>query len=140
MDSHTDDGLVASGRVVRLDHIGGDLQGQVCLLQVLIADHRADFVLDDLSSARQLAWVPPGKCLQTLECVQVERSLLLFQKIKEGLEEVLRGGDGNHRCRIGLLLRVGSDHSQPLQGSFSRQFVLHPIGKDAEVGVENLLS
>ena len=106
LNRHADHRLMRRWRVVGEYDIGGDFEGKICLLQVLVANHDTDFILDHLGAAGELAGVASGECFKALESVKVQGALLLLQEVKEGRQEVLWSGDWNHGSGFRLVLRV----------------------------------
>ena len=96
-DSFLDNGGMGTGIVVGLNQISSNLERKIGLLKILVADHGADFALDGATLGRELTWVSASESLKALESIQVKLSLLLLQQVKEGSEELLRGGDRDHR-------------------------------------------
>lgn len=126
--------------LICLNKVCGYFQSEVSLLQVLIVNIRADFILDELRLAGKLTRIAARESLQALECAQVELPLLLLQKIEEWGEEDVWRRDGNNRRIIRFNLSVCGDHSQALESGFAGQLIGHTVSKDAVVAVKDLLA
>ena len=79
LNSHADDSLMGRRCIVRLYHISGDLESQVCLLQILVTDHHADLILNHLRPVCELVLIPSGESFEALKSIQMQRPLLLLE-------------------------------------------------------------
>lgn len=96
---------------VSCNKVSGDLECQVCLLQVLVVDHGADFSLNSGCMATDLTGISARQSIHAHQSVQVKLSLLLLEEVEEGGEEHLGLGDGNKRSfSVHSKKTVGSDH------------------------------